>query len=287
MDRLRASLLTQGRRRDVHHGNGTQSAFYEDDAVLYISIHRHEGGKFFPGKPDGGHTFSGVGAGLGRNVNIPWPEGDMGDAEYLAAFQQIVMPIAFEYQPDLVIISAGFDAAEGDPLGGCHVSPQGYAQMTHMLSGLANGRVVAALEGGYNLESIASSALAVTETLLGDPVPAPQQSLRCKVLASQTIREVRREQARYWKALQHDKLDPIAHDDSALPDGTVHPLSTLLRRARSERAAQQYGLLELPTPSPSGKEEFEGMVLCTPDLFEPEKKVSERWRQRLAREARA
>ena len=90
-----------------------------------------------------------------------------GDAEYVAAFERLIMPLAREFGPGLVIVSAGFDAAAGDPLGGMLVSPAGYAHMTHLLRGVAGGRVVVALEGGYNLRSIATSAAAVMAVLLG------------------------------------------------------------------------------------------------------------------------
>ncbi|KAG8910506.1 Histone deacetylase hda1, partial [Tulasnella sp. 417] len=159
------------KNRDVHHGNGTQRAFYDDPSVLYISIHRYDDGNFYPCGPFGSMESCGEGDGLGTSVNIPWPGNGMGDAEYLYAFMRIVMPIAYEFAPELVIISAGFDAADGDDLGECHVSPAGYAHMTHMLSSLANGKVVVALEGGYNLNSISSSALAVAEILLGNAPP--------------------------------------------------------------------------------------------------------------------
>lgn len=91
---------------DVHHGNGTQQAFYEDDTVLYVSIHRHDDGNFFPGT--GGPTECGAGTGLGFNVNIAWSGGlnpPLGDAEYLAAFRTLVMPIAREFAPDIVLVS--------------------------------------------------------------------------------------------------------------------------------------------------------------------------------------
>lgn len=91
---------------DVHHGNGTQQALYEDDTILYISIHRHDDGNFFPGT--GGPTECGAGAGLGFNVNIAWSGGlnpPLGDAEYLAAFRTVVMPIAREFNPDIVLVS--------------------------------------------------------------------------------------------------------------------------------------------------------------------------------------
>ncbi|KAK3101488.1 hypothetical protein FSP39_003983 [Pinctada imbricata] len=156
---------------DVHHGNGTQHQFYEDPNVLFISLHRYDWSFFYPSSDHGNHTFVGEGPGEGFNVNIPFNRDYMGDAEYIAAFQQIVMPIAYEYGPELVLVSAGFDAAMGDPLGHYLITPIGYAHMTHMLSSLANGRVVLALEGGYNLDSISNSMARCMSVLLGDVVP--------------------------------------------------------------------------------------------------------------------
>ena len=92
----------------------------------------------------------------------------MGDAEYRLAFERLVMPVAREFDPELVFVSAGFDAAYGDPLGGMVVSPAGYAYMTEQLCSLAQGRVLVALEGGYNLTSISRSACAVMRVLLGE-----------------------------------------------------------------------------------------------------------------------
>src|SRR6266536_5159975 len=103
---------------DVHHGNGVQKVFYEDPNVLYISLHVFQKGAFYPGGPEGDLTYCGRGAGMGKNVNIPWASQGMGDGDYLYAFQQVVMPIASEFDPDFVIVSAGFDAAAGDELGG-------------------------------------------------------------------------------------------------------------------------------------------------------------------------
>ncbi|KAK7495506.1 hypothetical protein BaRGS_00013204 [Batillaria attramentaria] len=156
---------------DVHHGNATQHMFYADPSVLYISLHRYDNGYFFPGSQEADAQFVGQGDGKGFNVNIPWSREKMGNAEYMAAFQRIVMPIAYEYAPELVLVSAGFDAALGDFLGGYKVTPECYGHMTHMLSGLANGKVVLALEGGYNLNSISLSMATCTSVLLGDPCP--------------------------------------------------------------------------------------------------------------------
>lgn len=104
---------------DVHHGNGIQNIFYNSSNVLYISLHRYDHGTFFPARPDANVNFVGSGQGEGYNVNIPWNGPRMGDTEYALAFYNIVLPIAYEYNPELVLVSAGFDAARGDPLGGC------------------------------------------------------------------------------------------------------------------------------------------------------------------------
>lgn len=174
---------------DVHHGNGTQHMFLEDKSILYVSLHRYDAGCFYPGGPDGHPSCVGKGSGAGFNVNVGWNTRGVGDMEYLMAFYRVIMPIATEYDPDLVFVSAGFDAARGDPLGGCDITPGGYAQMTHLLSSLAGGRVIVALEGGYNLSSISRSMAACVEVLLGDipqlPNTEPQQDhIRKAAIAS-------------------------------------------------------------------------------------------------------
>lgn len=120
----------------------------------------------------------GVGSGVGANINVAWSGRGYGDAEYLAAFDRIVMPVGREFSPDLVLVSAGFDAAAGDPLGGMKLTSVGYAHMTAMLSTLAEGRMVVALEGGYNLRSISRAAAGVMRVLLREPPPQllPQQA---------------------------------------------------------------------------------------------------------------
>jgi histone deacetylase 6 len=135
---------------DVHHGNGTQDIFKEDDSVLFISLHRYDNGCFYPAEAESNYTDVGCGKGKGFTVNVPWNQPTAGDAEYVAAFLRVVMPVAYQFNPDLVFISAGFDAAIGDPLGGFNVSPNGFAQMTKMLSYLADGKVIMALEVGLH-----------------------------------------------------------------------------------------------------------------------------------------
>lgn len=142
----------------------------------------------------------------------------MGDGDYMYAFQEVVMPIAQEFDPDLVIsehlpfpfinvvqiltgtVAAGFDAAAGDVLGGCFVSPACYAQMTHMLMTLSHGKLAVCLEGGYNFKSISKSALAVTKTLMGEPPDRLTGSAPTKA-AVETVRRVRSIQAQHWSRL--------------------------------------------------------------------------------------
>lgn len=186
---------------DVHHGNGTQNAFYNNDKVLYISLHRYDNGNFFPRGSAGNYTNIGSDNAKGFNVNIPWNKKGMKDAEYIMAFQQIVMPIAYELNPELVIISAGFDAAAGDPLGGCHVSPEAYGHMTHMLTLLANSKILITLEGGYNSLSTAYCMAMCTKALLGEPIP-PLSLSSVDPVAIQSIRNVIEIQSQYWMCLK-------------------------------------------------------------------------------------
>uniref|UniRef100_A0A3B4BG14 histone deacetylase n=1 Tax=Periophthalmus magnuspinnatus TaxID=409849 RepID=A0A3B4BG14_9GOBI len=158
---------------DIHHGNGTQDAFYSDPRVLYMSLHRYDHGAFFPGS---GHPNEvGEGAGEGFNVNVAWSGGlmpPMGDAEYLAAFRAVVMPIAHEFGPDLVLVSCGFDAVEGNPdeLGGYKVTAKCFGFLTRQLMSLAGGRVVLVLEGGHDLTALSDSAQECVSALLGREV---------------------------------------------------------------------------------------------------------------------
>ncbi|XP_078680194.1 protein deacetylase HDAC6-like isoform X1 [Branchiostoma floridae x Branchiostoma belcheri] len=208
---------------DIHHGNGTQHMFEEDPTVLYISIHRFDNGTFFPGSPDADCTVVGSGPGEGFTVNVPWSRGGMGDPEYMAAFQQVVMPIAYEYSPELVIVSAGFDAARGDPLGHCDVTPSGYAHMTHMLSSLAGGRVVLLLEGGYNLSSISESMSECTKILLGDPCP-PFEYSPPREEAVESILSTLHVHQKYWRSLAFQVdvgTNNSDSDDSSNNSGTT------------------------------------------------------------------
>lgn len=196
---------------DVHHGQGIQNIFIDDPKVLYISIHRFDNGAFYPYGHNGDYNQVGEGAGRGFNVNIPWNSAGMSDMEYMLAFQKIVMPIAYEFNPQLVLVSAGFDAADGDPLGKCKLSAEAYGYFTHWLSSLANGKIILVLEGGYNVHSISHSMSMCTKTLLGDPLPMLQKSPKfsgIKACARETFIDVINTQTQFWKSLSFNKKIP-------------------------------------------------------------------------------
>jgi acetoin utilization deacetylase AcuC-like enzyme len=179
---------------DVHHGNGTQHSFTRDPAVLYVSTHRYP---FYPGT--GAIDEIGEADGAGFTVNLPFP-GGFGDAEYLEAFRTVIEPIALEYAPQLVLISAGFDPHRRDPLGGMAVSEQGFAAMARSLVSVAEqvagGRCVAVLEGGYDLQATRDSASAVLDVLCTHPsVPAPTPATSD---ARPILDAVRRAHADFW-----------------------------------------------------------------------------------------
>jgi acetoin utilization deacetylase AcuC-like enzyme len=144
---------------DVHHGNGTQHLFEEDSDVLFISTHQYP---HYPGT--GVFTEIGRGKGEGYTVNIPIPRG-YGNAEYLAIFEHLVRPLALEFAPNLILVSAGFDIHHADPLGGMLLTEDGFAGLTRSLMNIAeeccNGRLVLSLEGGYNLKALSESVQAV------------------------------------------------------------------------------------------------------------------------------
>lgn len=248
---------------DVHHGNGTQRAFWNDPRVLYVSLHRYENGTFYPGTRFGHYDQVGGPQALGTSVNVPWPCAGMNDADYLHAFQRCIMPIAYEFSPDLVIISAGFDAAVGDILGGCLVSPTGYAHMTHQLASLARGKLVVALEGGYTLDAIASSALAVTQTLLGDPLPPWPTGLSCSMAGADTVARVVRAQAPYWACMRQSLDYPPAPKETGVATWAT---DELYLDARAARLWANHQMMPLPAV---GDALLRNQALCTPSTMMP------------------
>jgi acetoin utilization deacetylase AcuC-like enzyme len=158
---------------DVHHGNGTHDTFYDEPRVLYISTHQYP---FYPGT-------GAIDDGNESTVNIPLPAG-CGDDEYLRVFEQIIVPLARRFNPELILVSAGYDPHWADELALMQVSTTGFARMTEIIKGLADelceGRLALSLEGGYNLTALAASVKATFDVLLGktgieDPVGKPRR----------------------------------------------------------------------------------------------------------------
>ena len=156
---------------DVHHGNGTQHMFEEDDTVLYVSTHQWP---FYPGT--GARGERGRGRGLGFTLNLPLPAG-AGDAEYRRVFEAEVIPALERFRPDLILLSAGFDAHERDPLAGMALTTGGYGRLTGLLRDAAErlcaGRIVSLLEGGYDLEALAASVETHLRVLMDEPASKP------------------------------------------------------------------------------------------------------------------
>ncbi len=148
---------------DVHHGNGTQDIFYEDGSVLFFSTHQWP---LYPGT--GRRSERGAGPGAGLTINCPLPAG-AGREEILGAIHDELEPAVEAFRPELVLISAGFDSREGDPLGGFLLRDQDFAEMTRLLMAMAQkyakGRLVSLLEGGYNLHGLAKAAAAHVQAL--------------------------------------------------------------------------------------------------------------------------
>ncbi len=161
---------------DAHHGNATQHMFIDDSSVLFISIHRYDNANFYPCSTDASPFLIGNGKAAGLNVNIAWNTRRdvlVGDGDYIHAFEKIIEPMILEYNPELIIVSAGFDCAHGDPLGGLGVTQIGFNYMTRKLKKISNGKIVIALEGGYNVNVISESMLACLKGLMDIEIECP------------------------------------------------------------------------------------------------------------------
>ena len=157
---------------DVHHGNGTQEIFYDRPDVLYVSTHQYP---FYPGT--GAADERGAADGTGFTVNVPLSGGGE-DSVYESAFSRVVLPVLAEYKPDIVIVSAGFDAALRDPLAEMRLSDHAYRfmmrELTRVADASAQGRIAMLLEGGYDLPSLESGVRAALEGMLGIAVEEPE-----------------------------------------------------------------------------------------------------------------
>lgn len=184
---------------DVHHGNATQWMFYDDPRVLYVSTHQYP---FYPGT--GAATDVGVEAGAGFTLNVPLEAGAV-DADYDCVFQQAVIPVLDAFHPELILLSAGYDAHTRDPLGGMLVSTAGYTRMTTRVQAAADahcgGRLVAVTEGGYDLTAL-ENCLTETLRVMSRPTSSPAQTdAGSSERAEAALKIVRLAQAPFWPGL--------------------------------------------------------------------------------------
>lgn len=185
---------------DVHHGNGIQEVFWKRPDVLYFSTHRAP--PFYP--QTGSLEEIGEGEGRGYNVNVPLPRG-MGDADFLAIYRELLEGIADDFRPDLVIVSAGFDTHESDPLGGMAMRAPGFHALAALLRGIAEkhagGRIVFVLEGGYDLAGLTESVRACAEALAAPEAPRPAP-VEPGPEAAEVLRASRKVHAAHWPSLR-------------------------------------------------------------------------------------
>ena len=205
----RHALLNRNLKRvlivdfDLHHGNGTQKAFYTSPEVLYISTHQWP---HFPGT--GALEEIGRDSGEGFTLNAPMPAG-LGDAEYVSLFKELITPVSREFAPELVLVSAGFDAYYKDPLGSMGLTERGYAAITREILSIAEtscgGRVVFALEGGYHLPGVEKSIVSVLEIMTGLSTSAgsfePQSQAKYDQQAKPLMDAIRTTHQGFWKCL--------------------------------------------------------------------------------------
>jgi acetoin utilization deacetylase AcuC-like enzyme len=181
---------------DVHHGNGTNAMFYSDKSVLYFSTHQ------FPHYPGTGRAADvGEDGAEGTKVNVPLPSGT-GDEGYMMAFREILRPIALEFKPDIVLVSAGQDPHKDDPLGGMRLTAAGFGAMAGVVKEISDiccqGRLAASLEGGYNLQAQAEAIVAELKAFGGSVPHVGGTDLK----AAQKIEEIKKIQSAYWKCFQ-------------------------------------------------------------------------------------
>jgi acetoin utilization deacetylase AcuC-like enzyme len=182
---------------DLHHGNGTQHSFYDDASVLYFSSHQFP---YYPGS--GNFDQVGSGAGEGFTVNAPFPTG-FGDAEYIRVYSEILKPIALEYKPGLVLVSAGFDTYIKDPLGGMGVTGEGFGALASIVRDIAdrtcNGKVLLTLEGGYHPEGLREGVRGVLQAFT-----KPLQTITTPAAPAveRVIKNIILYQKKYWKSLK-------------------------------------------------------------------------------------
>uniref|UniRef100_A0A672HG66 Histone deacetylase domain-containing protein n=1 Tax=Salarias fasciatus TaxID=181472 RepID=A0A672HG66_SALFA len=174
---------------DIHHGQGVQYCFEDDPSVLYFSWHRYEHSIFWPHLPESDYDAVGKDKGVGFNINVPWNKVGMTNSDFLSVFCHVLLPVAYEFCPELVLVSAGYDSGIGDP------------------------------EGGYNLTSLSQSVCQTVQTLLGDPNPRPENLRSPCQSALESIHCVRWAHRRYWSCLGH-AADLSSFQISTKPSGS-------------------------------------------------------------------
>ncbi len=181
---------------DLHHGNGTQHSFYDDSRILYASTHQYP---YYPGT--GWYDEIGSGKGKGYTINVPLSYG-MGDADYVHVFEEIILPVAAKWKPEIILVSAGFDTHRNDPLGGMRVTESGFAKMTKLLMEAAKtscgGRILFVLEGGYDLPGLTNSTKAVILELRETPLYVQDYEEIPSSGVQQTVDHVKQALRPYW-----------------------------------------------------------------------------------------
>jgi acetoin utilization deacetylase AcuC-like enzyme len=186
---------------DLHHGNGTQHVFEADPSILYFSTHQSP---YYPGT--GNFNEVGHENGRGYTVNVPLRAG-CGDEEFAKVFERILKPVAAEFKPELVLVSAGFDCHDDDPLGGMHISSKGFGVLTRMVMDVAEqscqGRLVLTLEGGYNIQRQKEAVKNVLQELSGQNHSDAADLLRSAdpPWLEAILRQVKAQQQLFWKNL--------------------------------------------------------------------------------------
>nr|XP_034982530.1 polyamine deacetylase HDAC10 isoform X4 [Zootoca vivipara] len=226
---------------DVHHGQGIQYIFNEDPSVLYFSWHRYEHQQYWPTLRESDYDAVGQGKGKGFNINVPWNKIGMGNADYVAVFLHVLLPLAFEFDPELVLVSAGYDSGIGDPEGQMSTTPECFAHLTHFLMQLAKGKLCVVLEGGYHLRSLSESVCMTLKTLLGDPLPRLSGEMAPCLSALESIHNVRAAHKPYWKCLMHEDIAPL--QDLSTRAQLIPPLGA--GKPNSEEAIKTDKFLEL------------------------------------------
>jgi len=182
---------------DVHHGNGTQDAFYDDPSVLYFSTHQYP---HYPGT--GWMDEVGTGDGEGFNINVPLPAGT-DDSGFIAAFREILVPASREFSPDIVLISAGMDACRNDGLAQMQMSVEGFSVLASIVKSIAkeccSGKVAAVLEGGYDLKLLSYSVAAVLDVFMGKDIEIQTHEVSPQVRGR--LEEIKKIQRRFWQSI--------------------------------------------------------------------------------------